>query len=299
MNTENTTDREIVLSRLINAPRELVWQAWTEAERVVQWWGPNGFSNTIEEMDVRPGGVWRFIMHGPDGTDYPNLISFKEVVKPELLTYSHGDPKSPHQFEVTITFEEENGKTRLTMRSLFPTAEIRNEKIEKVGAIEGGKQTLAKLEEYMSNLEKMTMSASRILNAPREKIWEIWTEPKHMKHWYGPRDLTLTVCESDLRVGGAYRFVLLAPDGNEYSFRGIYKEVMKPSLLIYTWSFEAYPEQEATETIRFEELENNKTKLTMTTVFQSIENLDEWVKNGGYEGMNETLDRFQEVAIKY
>src|SRR6266852_4602923 len=78
-------DREIVITRLLDAPRELAFQAWTEPQHVAHWWGPNGFTNTIHEMDVRPGGVWRFIMHGPDGTDYKNEIVYVEVVKPERL----------------------------------------------------------------------------------------------------------------------------------------------------------------------------------------------------------------------
>ena len=79
----NTADREIVSARVFDAPRELVWKAWVDPKHVAQWWGPKGFTNTIHEMDVRPGGVWRFAMHGPDGTDYKNEIVFIEVVRPE------------------------------------------------------------------------------------------------------------------------------------------------------------------------------------------------------------------------
>jgi len=76
------SDREIVTTRVVDAPRELVFRAWTEPEHVGQWWGPNGFTSTIQEMDVRPGGVWRLVMHGPDGTDYPNESIYLEVVRP-------------------------------------------------------------------------------------------------------------------------------------------------------------------------------------------------------------------------
>ena len=78
----STADREIAATRIFDAPRELVWKAWTDPKHVAQWWGPNGFTNTIHEMNVSPGGVWRFMMHGPDGTDYPNRIVFIEVVEP-------------------------------------------------------------------------------------------------------------------------------------------------------------------------------------------------------------------------
>ena len=83
------TDREIVIARLIDAPRTRVFDAWTDPQQVVQWWGPRGFTTTTHKMEVRPGGVWRFVMHGPDGRDYQNKIVFIEVLKPERLVYRH------------------------------------------------------------------------------------------------------------------------------------------------------------------------------------------------------------------
>lgn len=150
----DTTDREIVLSRLLSAPRELVWRAWTEPEHLIHWWGPNGFTNTFQEIDIRPGGVWRFIMHGPDGVDYPNLIRFHEVVKPERMTYTHGSGKEndPDDFEVEVTFEEQGEKTLVTLRMTLASAAIKEKMIKEVGAIEGGNQTLGRLEEYLKKM---------------------------------------------------------------------------------------------------------------------------------------------------
>src|SRR5829696_9492351 len=128
-NTINTSDRELTISRVINAPRELVFEAWTNPQHVAQWWGPEGFTNTIHAMSVRPGGVWRFVMHGPDGTDYPNKIVFQEVVRPDRLVYRHaGEGETEDvKFHTTVTFDEqEGGKTRLTLRMVFATAEERN-----------------------------------------------------------------------------------------------------------------------------------------------------------------------------
>jgi uncharacterized protein YndB with AHSA1/START domain len=146
-----TAEREIVISRVFDAPRELVWKAWTEPAQVVQWWGPRGFTNTMLEMDVRPGGAWRHVMHGPDGTDYPNKSVFAEVVEPERLVYDHGwdEEGAAPDFRTTVTFEAEGGKTRLTMRMLFPTAEERDRTVREVGAIEGGNQTLDRLGEFL------------------------------------------------------------------------------------------------------------------------------------------------------
>lgn len=142
-----TVDREIVLSRLLDAPRELVFAAWTDLKQVVQWWGPRGFTTTSHEMSVKPGGVWRFVMHGPDGRDYKNKIIFTEVVKPERLVYRHAgeDEHEDVRFHVTVTFQAQGRKTLLTMRSLFTTAQERDEVVTKYGAIEGGKQTLERL----------------------------------------------------------------------------------------------------------------------------------------------------------
>ena len=103
-----------------------MFRALTDPKQVGKWWGPTGFTTTTHEMSVKPGGAWRFIMHGPDGTDYDNEILYLEVVKPERLVYDHGEPGKPGYFKVWITFDEEAGKTRLTMRSLFETAAARD-----------------------------------------------------------------------------------------------------------------------------------------------------------------------------
>ncbi len=122
---EDTSDREIVLTRVLDAPRELVWQAITSFDHVAHWWGPIGFTTTIEEMDVRPGGVWRQIMHGPDGTDYRSNCIFTEVVEPERLCFSVvGGKKGADEvhFDSFWTFEAQGEKTKLTLRMVFPTS---------------------------------------------------------------------------------------------------------------------------------------------------------------------------------
>ena len=144
-----TTDREIVITRVFDAPRELVFDAWTDREAVAQWFGPNGFTMTLREMDVRPDGVWSFIFHGPDGTDYDNKITFTEVDRPERLKYWHGTSENPREFEVTVTFVVQGKGTKLILRSLFPTQEARDKKTE-FGAIEGGNQTLERLAQYLA-----------------------------------------------------------------------------------------------------------------------------------------------------
>jgi uncharacterized protein YndB with AHSA1/START domain len=152
-----SADREIVISRIFDAPRELVWQAMTDPQHVIHWWGPRGFTDTIEEMDVRPGGVWNHTMRGPDGRNYPNRSIFKEVVKPEKLVFAHGggeEGRAQVEFVATWTFETlEVVKTKVTIRMVFPSAAVRDQVVKEYGAIEGGRQTLERLAEH---LPKMT-----------------------------------------------------------------------------------------------------------------------------------------------
>ena len=147
--------RSIIGTRVFDAPRELVWSVWTDPKHLAQWWGPNGFSTTTSAFDMRPGGVWRFVMHGPDGRDYENRITFDEIVKPERIVYHHGGggDVEPVQFTTTVTFEDLGGKTRLTMRGVFPSAAERERVIKEYGADKGLVQTLSRLGEYLATME--------------------------------------------------------------------------------------------------------------------------------------------------
>jgi len=154
----DTSDREIIISREFDAPREMIWDAMTDPKHIVHWWGPTGFSTTIEQMDFRPGGTWKQIMHGPDGTNYPGKSTFKEIVKPERIVYSHGggkeDGKGVH-FTMTWTLEViAPGKTRVTIHQVYATPEDRNFVAKEYGAIEGGQQTLARLAGFLAEMQK-------------------------------------------------------------------------------------------------------------------------------------------------
>jgi uncharacterized protein YndB with AHSA1/START domain len=144
--------RELTVTRYIKAPRRLVYEAWTDRKHLPHWWGPRGFMITIQSIDVRTGGTWTFVMHGPDGVDYPNKIAYSEVISPERLVYSHsGDEDDDASFDVTVTFEEEDGKTKITMRSVFPSPEALQLVVEKYGAVEGAISTLGRLAEHLDH----------------------------------------------------------------------------------------------------------------------------------------------------
>src|SRR5438477_11456746 len=113
--------RELVVERIFDAPREKVWRAFTEAKQLDQWWGPNGFRNETHAMELKVGGTWRYVMHGPDGKDWPNWIRYQEIVRHERLVYDHGGEGDEPHFNVTLTFEPAGKQTKVTMRSVFPT----------------------------------------------------------------------------------------------------------------------------------------------------------------------------------
>ena len=152
-NTTSTADREIVESRVFDAPRELVFKVWTEQEHIAKWWGPDGFTNTIHKMDVRPGGIWSLTMHGPDGTDFLNNMVYTKIVNQELIVYTHDAAfeNETGQFETTVNFEKQGNKTKLTMRMVFNSKKERDQVAEKYGAVEGLSQNLKRLNEYLSN----------------------------------------------------------------------------------------------------------------------------------------------------
>jgi uncharacterized protein YndB with AHSA1/START domain len=145
--------RSIVGTREFDAPRELVFSVFTDPKHIEQWWGPDGFTTTTSAFEFRAGGVWRFVMHGPDGRDYENRITFDEIILPERITYHHGggDDVEPVQFETTLIFVDlGNNRTRLIWHGKFPSAEERTRVIEEYGAAQGLVQNLARLSAYVA-----------------------------------------------------------------------------------------------------------------------------------------------------
>jgi len=147
---DSTADRELLITRELNAPIELVWEAWTTPEHIANWWGPNGFTNTISKMDMQPGGEWDLVMHGPDGTEYRNKSVFKEIVKHKRIVYEHiTGPK----FIATIEFEDRGEKTYLRWHMLFETREQFIQTVKTFKADEGLKQNVEKLGKYLEGLK--------------------------------------------------------------------------------------------------------------------------------------------------
>ncbi|MCE0499599.1 MAG: SRPBCC domain-containing protein [Methylacidiphilales bacterium] len=315
----DTADHEITSSRVFNAPRELVWRAMTDPQHVVHWWGPRGFTTTITEMDVRPGGVWKHVMHGPDGTDYPNQSVFQEVVAPERIVYTHGGhrPGDPEvNFTSTWIFEALDAeRTRVTVRMVFPTAAERDRVARDYGAVEGLSQTLARLGERLATQEGAADGEyviSRVFNAPREMVFKAWTDSKQMAQWWGPRALTVPVCELDAKTGGAFRIVMRRPDGTDYPYKGVYREIVPNERIIFIGDTSEHPAHwhelvqknlpggknrpigMLLNIVTFEEIEG-KTRLTVRMRFDAAEMRDAFVKIGMNEGWSQSFDRLGEL----
>ena len=148
-NNSSTHDRELLITRTLNAPVELVWEAWTNPEHIANWWGPNGFTNTISKMDMTAGGEWDLVMHRPDGTDYKNKSMFKEIVLHKKIVFNHFFPN----FTATIEFEEQGDKTHLTWHMLFESKEQFIAVVKAHKADEGLKQNVEKLVAYLQGLK--------------------------------------------------------------------------------------------------------------------------------------------------
>jgi uncharacterized protein YndB with AHSA1/START domain len=152
----------------------------------------------------------------------------------------------------------------------------------------------ARKTEFVSEPGKPTVVMTRVFDAPRRLVFEAMTTPEYVKRWYGPHGFAVPSCEIDLRPGGAYRIVNRAPDGSEFAFRGVYKEVEAPARLVYTFIFEPLPDKEALVTDLFEE-KQGKTTLTSTTLFGSVADRDAYLSTGATEGGAQSMDRIDEI----
>jgi uncharacterized protein YndB with AHSA1/START domain len=320
--TEEDT-RELIVTRLFDAPRELVWKAWTEPERTMRWWGPKGFTSPVSRIDLRVGGEYLNCMRSSDGKDFWSKGVYREIVVPErlVMTDSFADengntvPASyygmskdfPLEMLIRVMFEEHDGKTKLTLRHIGMPSGSDSE-----GAKQGWNESFDKLAEYLEaeksivsgkNAPKFTFPSdreviiTRIFDAPRELVFKKSTDPDLIPQWWGPKRYTTTVEKMDVRPGGVLRFIQRDQDGKKYAFNGIYREIVPPEREVHTFEFEGMPGHVILETSMFEEFEG-KTKLTVIDLFQTIEDRDGMFNSGMKEGATESMDRLEELLKK-
>lgn len=236
------TDDTLTLTRVFPATRELVWEAFTRPEHLTRWWGPEGFSTTTHAMDLRPGGEWRYTMHGPDGTNYENHVRFEQVVPLERVVSTHaGDMRDqPVCFRKEITFKTVAGGTRVTMRTTFPNPEMLTRVVDTYGALEGGKQTLSRLGAFLSSQVTngpRPFVLSRVFIAPPEMVFKAWTTEAALKAWFGPKGMPISRCTLDLRPGGAFHYAMAIPNAGEMWGIWRFREIVAPERLVFVASF--------------------------------------------------------------
>jgi uncharacterized protein YndB with AHSA1/START domain len=233
-------EREVILTRVFDAPRELVFQAWTEPAHLAQWWGPHGFTTPACEVDLRVGGAWKIVMRFPDGSNEHTMQAvYREILPPERLAFTSValDKDGNRLLEglTTVTFADLGGKTKLTLQTRM-TGLVSYAARMLEGMEAGWSQSLERLAEKFAiptSTSDREIVATRVFDAPRELVFQMWTDPQHISNWYGPRGFTTTTHEMDVRPGGVWRHVMHGPDGTDYPNEIVYLEVVKPERLVY------------------------------------------------------------------
>lgn len=237
MSAGNDSNR-IRLTRVYAAPLRAVWDAWTIPEQIEKWWGPRGFTLTTHSKDLRPGGTWRYTMHGPDGVDYPNLATYHVVEPHKTLVYDHGaTDDSPPLFHVTATFSEAQGRTTLDLVFTFATAQVRAEMeshIKKAGGNATWDRLAEHLEEGISG--KRCFVIHRTLAAPIVRVFQMWTDPAHLPLWLPPAGMRMRFLRATIAVGQSTFFVMEGQHGTMH-VRAEYLVLEAPHRIVYQQRF--------------------------------------------------------------
>jgi uncharacterized protein YndB with AHSA1/START domain len=254
-------EKEMKLIRMINAPRELVFRAWTDPAEVKKWWGPKDFTNPVCNVDATPGGEILIHMQAPDKTIYPMDGEFHEIVEPEKLVFTTAalDKNGNRLFEVlnTVTFAEENGKTKISLHALV--SNITEEGKPYIdGMNEGWNQSIDRLAELAEkNAEEGTpVVIERIFNSPVEKVWNAITDISQMKQWYFPQ------LEDFQPEKGFETQFNVHHEGKDFLHIWRVKDVVPLKKISVEWKYAGYP---GNSLVSFELFpQGNKTRLVLT-----------------------------------
>lgn len=236
--SSSTQGREITSERIVNAPRELVWKVMSDPNHLKNWWGPAGFTNTFNTHEFKPGGAWSFVMHGPDGTNYKNEITYGEIVKPSRIVLEH---TSGPCFRLTMTLSEVDGgkRTRVHWHAVFRTEKEYNG--VKDFAIIGNEGNFDRLEAELAPLTGTALPKEflleRTFRASKATLWKMWTQPEHMARWWGPKELKVGQSKMDFRRGGTYHYSMIGPDGTEMWGKMYYRDIVEPVRVLWVNTF--------------------------------------------------------------
>jgi uncharacterized protein YndB with AHSA1/START domain len=315
---------DIVITRVFNAPRDLVYKAWSEAERLAKWWGPRDFTWISGTLDFRPGGIFHYWMKSPDGQDMWGKFEYREIVAPHRLVFtnSHSDQAAktvrapfsedwPLEILNVLTFKERDGKTIIEIRGTPVVAtekELQAFRDMHKSVQEGFKRTFDQLDEYLASAaegsEEMMeyekeVTIERLIYAPRALVFKAWIDAKQLAQWWGPTGFSNPVCEFDARPGGTLRIDMRAPDGTVYPMTGVVREIVIPERLVFTsvaLNKDGNPMFENLNIVTFTD-QGNKTGLSVTAkvVKTTAEGLP--YISGMDEGWMQSIDRVESYVM--
>ncbi len=242
------SDREIAVTRTFDAPRSLVFEAFVRCEHLSNWWGPRGFTLVECEIDLRPGGAYRFVQTAPDGGVHPFKGVWREINPPERLVFTQiydVEPYSIHESVVTNVLTEQDGRTALTQHLQFSSKEARDWMVAS-GMEWGMTQSLERLDELLVELRgdagseagaAVELVITREFDAPRDLVWKAWTEPDRLAKWWGPAGFAMKVTSVDVRPGGLFLYGMRPPDREDQWGRFVFREVVPQERIVFVNSF--------------------------------------------------------------
>lgn len=316
-----TASNEFVITRFLHAARALVWQAWTEPHYLKRWWGPHGFEIPECELDVQEGGRYRIVMRSADRVNYPVQGIFSEVDPIERLVMTVDcsehppawhDRVRPHRAQgdknpagvmlQTVTFENLGEATQLRIQTRFETPAARDALL-KIGMLQGWSQSLEQLDALViseSGAADRHLRVSRLIDAPRERVFDAWTDPTQLLHWWGSNGFKTTHVSLDAREGGMWSFTMQGPDGTVYPNKVVYTEVVAPERLVYAHNSDDLPKNSLhfRSTASFAEY-GDKTLLTLYLLFPSAVERDRAQREfSAADGARQMLDRLQDYLAR-
>jgi uncharacterized protein YndB with AHSA1/START domain len=284
----------IVMSREFEAPRELVFALYTRPEHVKRWWGPRNVTLSTCEIDLRPGGAWRYVFSKGDGPGMTFKGVYREIIPPEKLVYTliyDMDQIRDHPAIVTETFEAIGNRTRMTQTVCHDSFASRDGHLSS-GMESGAAETLDRLEELLATMPR-ELTLKRVFDAPRELVFKAWTDRDRLQRWWGPKRFTNPICEIDVRPGGSIEIHMRGPDGNVYPMKGEFREIVEPERLVFTSSApnrNGEPMFEMLNTVTFAE-RGGKTEITVEVRATMVTGDAAYPLQGMTQGWTETLER--------
>ncbi len=300
---------DFIVTRDFAASVPLIWQCWTDPGHLCRWWGPRGFTCPVCEVDLKPGGSFRIVLQGSDGTLYPAKGTFR-VIEPLRLIVKDDD-LSEHSEEwhdlvdpgrkgegqrridllTAIAFDAHGSGTRLTVRSTFPSVAIRDSFV-KTGMREGWSASLDKLDELSAALKDADreISVTRLIHAPVAKVFRAFSDPHGFTHWWGPMGFTTTSHHMDFRVGGTWSFTMHGPDGTDYPNHVTYTAIEPERRLAYDHGTDPTNPAMFKAVISFAP-EGVNTRVNLRLVLHDASQRPHFVQFGAVEGAYDTLSR--------